>query len=350
MTETSPPQISVDDLIDVISETARTNSDAAPPQDHLGGSLNWPAILASLESAEQHAHIGRRIPPLAAWRGMMRLPARLAARIVLYLSRFLTDSQTQLNVSLLQAVQALAEGVRRLETNQESLFATSRKEDRHALDSLYAALQDQFRGSRVDVKERLRIYLPMLKDIRGESQRMSMLDLGCGRGEWLELLHEAGWQGVGVDTNRVMVEQCRQRGLTVVEADATQYLRGTPTASVAAVTAFHVVEHLRFAAVVELIDEAVRVLEAGGITIFETPNPENVLVGSCSFYCDPSHHHPLPAPVLKFVTEARGLRDVQVFPLHPYPQTWTADDSGLMERFSGHFYGPRDYAVVGRKP
>jgi SAM-dependent methyltransferase len=350
MTETSHPQISVDDLIDVISETARRNSDAAPAQNHRGGSLNWPVILASLESAEQHAQVGRRIPPLAAWRGIMRPPARLAARIVLYLSRFLTDSQTQLNVSLLHAVRALAEGVHRLEKNQKSFFATSRTEDGHALDSLYVALQDQFRGSREDIKERLRIYLPMLEDMRGDSQRMSVLDLGCGRGEWLELLREAGWLGVGVDTNRVMVEQCRQRGLTVVEADATQYLRGTPTASVAAVTAFHVVEHLRFAAVVELIDEAVRVLEAGGIAIFETPNPENVLVGSCSFYCDPSHHHPLPAPVLKFVTEARGLRDVQVIPLHPFPQTWPADESGLMERLRGHFDGPRDYSVVGRKP
>lgn len=348
MTETSRPQISVDDLIDVIAEAARTHSEAALPHDHRGGSLNWPAITASLESAEQHAHIGRRIPPLAAWRGIMRPPARLAARMLLYLSRFLTDSQTQLNVSLLGAVRALAEGVGRMEQHQQSLVAASRAQDGHTLDALYVALQAEFRGNREDITERLRIYLPMLEEMRSGSQRLSVLDLGCGRGEWLELLRGTGWHAVGVDSNRVMVERCLQRGLTVVDADATEYLRGLPPASVAAVTAFHVVEHLQFAAVVELIDEVVRVLEPGGMAIFETPNPENVLVGSCSFYCDPSHHHPIPAPVLKFVAEHRGLQDVRVLPLHP-DRSASPEESAGVARFSAHFEGPRDYALVGRK-
>ncbi|HEX7771541.1 MAG TPA: methionine biosynthesis protein MetW, partial [Pyrinomonadaceae bacterium] len=104
-------------------------------------------------------------------------------------------------------------------------------------DALYAALEDRFRGTREDVKERLRFYLRFIKDA-------PVLDAGCGRGEWLELLREKGVAATGVDKNRVLIEQCRERGLEVVEEDVLAYLRGLPEKSLGAVTGFHIIEHI----------------------------------------------------------------------------------------------------------
>ena len=115
-----------------------------------------------------------------------------------------------------------------------------------------------------------------------------MLDAGCGRGEWLELLKEQGiTTGRGIDNNRVMVKQCEGYGLDVIEGDVIESLRDFPSASLGAVTAFHLIEHLPLNVLVKFLDETARVLKSGGIAIFETPNPENILVGAFTFYLDP---------------------------------------------------------------
>jgi 2-polyprenyl-3-methyl-5-hydroxy-6-metoxy-1,4-benzoquinol methylase len=225
------------------------------------------------------------------------------------------------------------------------------EEERHALDALYVALEDQFRGSREEIKERLRIYLPILKEAKLGSKKMPILDVGCGRGEWLELLKEQNLKAQGLDVNRVFVENCREQGLDVIERDVIEYLRSLPDASLGAVTGFHIIEHLPFEVVVKLIDDIVRVLKPGGVAILETPNPENVLVGSHTFYLDPTHRNPLPSALVKFIVEARGLCRVEVMNLHSL-DVHRVKEAGLEEitkRFNDLFYGPRDYAVIGWK-
>jgi SAM-dependent methyltransferase len=225
------------------------------------------------------------------------------------------------------------------------------EEEKHALDALYVALEDQFRGTREEIKERLRIYLPILKEAKLGSRKMPLLDVGCGRGEWLELLKEQNLKAQGVDVNRVLAENCREQGLDVIERDVIVHLRSLPDASLGAVTGFHIVEHLPFEVVVKLIDEIVRVLKPGGVAILETPNPENVLVGSHTFYLDPTHRNPLPSALVKFIVEARGLCRVEVMNLHS-ADVHRVREAGLDEitkRFNDLFYGPLDYAVVGWK-
>ena len=220
-------------------------------------------------------------------------------------------------------------------------------EYRHRIDALYVAFEDVFRGSKEDIKERLRIYLPILKNATTGAATLSIIDVGCGRGEWLEILREEGLVAQGVDTNRMMIEQCRLRRLAVVEGEAIAFLRTLPDTSVDAITAFHVVEHFLFEDLVRLLDEIVRVLKPGGVAIFETPNPDNVLVGSRTFFMDPTHRRPLPSPVLKFLGEARGLCRVETWNLHPYPVGFHIQGTELAQRFSELFYGPQDYAVIG---
>jgi O-antigen chain-terminating methyltransferase len=213
------------------------------------------------------------------------------------------------------------------------------------LDPLYAALEDRFRGSREEIKERLRVYLPYLEPVRDGL----VIDLGSGRGEWLELLQDAGIGARGVEQNPVAIARCRERGFAVVDDDVLTYLRGLDDASAGAITGFHIIEHVPIDVLLTLLDEVVRVLRPGGVAIFETPNPENVLVGSNFFYLDPTHHHPLPRDLTQFLFEQRGFDRVEVLNLNPWESGRVAGEGELAERFNGLFYGPMDYAVLGWK-
>jgi O-antigen chain-terminating methyltransferase len=223
------------------------------------------------------------------------------------------------------------------------------REEGHFLDAFYVAFEDAFRGSREEIWEKLQVYLPLIEKAGAGSAEAPILDVGCGRGEWLELLREKHYAAKGLDLNQIMVGECRDRRLDVTEADAIAYLQSLPDGSLGAVTGFHIIEHLPFQALIALFDEALRVLRSGGLIIFETPNPANVLVGSCNFYFDPTHRNPLPGGLVKFIAQFRGFDRVEILPLHPCPESLRIDGSELAGRFSDYFYGPQDYAVIGYK-
>jgi O-antigen chain-terminating methyltransferase len=179
-----------------------------------------------------------------------------------------------------------------------------------------------------------------------------VLDLGCGRGEWLEVLAENGLVAEGVDSHSSFVDECRARGLTVHHADALQFLRNALGESLGAVTAFHLIEHLPFSTILELLDEACRVLKPGGLLIVEMPNPANLLVGAHTFYLDPSHIRPVPADLMRFMVESRGFTRVEVVPLHPFPESYRLDekDNRAAAVLNQFLFGPQDYAVIGQRP
>lgn len=223
--------------------------------------------------------------------------------------------------------------------------------DQNHFDSFYLAFENKFRGTRVEIKRRARVYVPFIKKARVGKPQSPVLDLGSGRGEWLELLRDEGLVGRGVDLNEFMVSECVERKLEVVQADVIQYLGTLDSDSQGAVTAFHLIEHLPFAVLAKLFAESLRVLQPGGICIVETPNPDNLQVGSNRFYSDPTHLHPLPSAFTKFVMSTTGFERLEVLPLHPddnaVPLT---DQAAPFERFAHEiFFGAQDYAVIGRK-
>ena len=321
-------------------------------------------LVQRLEAeARAREHLGERLQAEIAAREQLSsdLAEQTGAREALSLSMAEKSRHVDIAIQQLRAenshqharISILLEGVRKKAavSSTELQPVQLSDEDSHALDGFYMALEDRFRGSRIEIEDRLRFYLPLLDKYEIGTQRMPILDLGCGRGEWLEILSEAHLDAYGVDTNRIFIAQCTERGLRVTEEDALRHLRSLPDSRLGAVTGFHIIEHLPLDILIKLIDETVRVLKPGGLAIFETPNPQNVLVGSHNFYIDPTHRHPIPCLTAQFLLEARGLCDVEILQLHPYPESFNVPDGGteLARRFNEYFYGPQDYAVIGRR-
>ncbi len=213
-----------------------------------------------------------------------------------------------------------------------------------SLDDLYAAFEDEFRGERDEIKKRLEVYLPI---VRENSITADVLDLGCGRGEWLELMRDTGIAAVGIDHNAAFLQACRELGLNAIGADAVAYLQSLPDDSLSMVTGFHIVEHVPFKELVLMVDEIRRVLKPGGIVILETPNPENFMVGSYAFYTDPTHRNPIPSATLDFLLTMRGFGRTEVMKLREWTAAFLPGDSELIKRFNEYFYSAPDYAVVG---
>ena len=218
--------------------------------------------------------------------------------------------------------------------------------DPHWLDAFYVSFEDHFRGSREEIRNRFIDYLDVIRDARAGTPDAPVLDVACGRGEWLELLRDEGLAARGVDLNGVMVAECRERNLRVEQGELLGYLRSCPDGSIGAVTGFHIIEHLTFERIIELFDETRRVLRHGGVAIFETPNPENLIVASCNFYYDPTHRNPLPPEMMRFVMNARGFSEAHVLRLRPVTLPPSVPDATL-EIVRGMLSAAPDYAIVG---
>ncbi|MEQ9623716.1 class I SAM-dependent methyltransferase [Coleofasciculus chthonoplastes] len=222
----------------------------------------------------------------------------------------------------------------------------------HQLDAFYVAFEDQFRGSREEVRDKLKVYLPLIENAKIGTPESPILDVGCGRGEWLELLRESGYSGRGIDINRVMLEQCNTIGLEVIEADAIAYLQHLPDSSLGAVTGFHIIEHLPFTVLMKLFDETMRVLQPGGLIIFETPNPRNLLVGSGDFYRDPTHVNPIHPDTIAYIALLKGFINAEsyFFTEQDNESQLLASSNVKFDNLESYLSISRDFALIGYKP
>jgi SAM-dependent methyltransferase len=210
----------------------------------------------------------------------------------------------------------------------------------------YRAFEDEFRGDRELIKSRLYVYREFLEpliDIYPESQA---IDLGCGRGEWLELMGELGFSAQGVDLDDGMLDACRGIGLQVRLEDALDCLIQLPDESQSVVSGFHLAEHIPFDDLQILVEESLRVLKPAGLLILETPNPENIVVGSSSFYMDPTHERPIPPLLLAFLPDYYGFERTTVVRLQEAAGLAIRENIALIDVLKG--VSP-DYAVVAQK-
>jgi 2-polyprenyl-3-methyl-5-hydroxy-6-metoxy-1,4-benzoquinol methylase len=206
----------------------------------------------------------------------------------------------------------------------------------------YARFAQRFRGSEEFVKTGQRFYLPRFTGCQ------EVLDIGCGRGEFLELMREAGISARGIDLSRESVDFCRTKGLKADEADLFGYLAAQPDASFDGIFCAQVVEHLSPAQLPEVIRLTARTLRRGGVLVIETPNPECLAIFSTHFYLDPTHKRPVPHALLAFYMEECGIGQIEVDRRSPAFETMPAL-AALPEDFRDAFFGGLDYAIVGRK-
>ena len=210
----------------------------------------------------------------------------------------------------------------------------------------YRAFEDRHRGPRELIKARQRVYLPFIEPLRSIYRDAKAIDLGCGRGEWLELLQDAGFDARGVDLDDNMLAACRELGLNAAAADALAALKALPDESQLVVSGFHIAEHIQFSDLQTLVQEALRVLKPAGLLILETPNPENMVVGTVNFYLDPTHQKPIPPELLSFLPEYYGFAKVKVVRLQEDKALSGKAWISLLDVLAG--VSP-DYAVISQK-
>ena len=201
---------------------------------------------------------------------------------------------------------------------------------------------EKFRGAEDYVKDRQRMYADRLQGAR------DVLDLGCGRGELLDALREAGISARGIDLNAECIALCRTKGLDVEQAGLFEYLAALPDASLDGIVCSQVVEHLPPERVPELIRLAYAKVRRDGLLAIETPNPECLAIFATHFYLDPTHTRPIPPPLMAFYFEETGFGRIEIERLYPAVDTMPSL-AELPENFRKEFFGSLDYAIFGRK-
>ncbi|MEM1206707.1 MAG: class I SAM-dependent methyltransferase [Acidobacteriota bacterium] len=228
-------------------------------------------------------------------------------------------------------------------------------------EQAYLSLEQRYRGSEDDIAQRVAAYLPHLAG-GGE-----VLDLGCGRGEALEVFAKEGLTVRGVDSSAEMVHRCREKGLTADEGDLFEYLSTVEEGSLGGIVSFHVVEHLPAPAVPRLLRLAWRALRPGGVLIFETPSPLALAMSARDFWMDPTHLRPVHPAWLEVAFREAGFEPVHRVDLHPFPEDehlpeidlepLPADQRPLADHVNRMrdvlddlLFGDRDFGMVGTKP
>lgn len=225
----------------------------------------------------------------------------------------------------------------------------------------YHDFEEKFRGTRDEIKDRLTVYLPKVNVQFGDWTDKTFVDIGTGRGEWLDLLKEHGVTNyIGVDLNDVQLNICREYGHPVVLADCVAYLSELPHSSVDMITGFQIIEHLPLDALLALLAQSNRVLKKNGMVLFETPNPSNLLTAATYFNIDPTHNRPLHKDVVSFYMEKSGFAEVSIMEVNPalYSRALVSPISidGNQEvwdmnvdMLNNLLYGAQDYAAMGIK-
>ena len=206
----------------------------------------------------------------------------------------------------------------------------------------YSRFAERFRGTDEQIRRNMEFYRPFF------AGRDNVLDIGCGRGEFLEVMHEAGVPARGIDLSAESVAQCRDKGMAAEVADLFPYLAAQPDGEFDGILSSQVVEHLPPERLPEMIRLCAAKMRRGGVLAVETPNPECLAIFATYFYLDPTHTRPMPHQYLQFCMEEAGLTAIEVHKLAPAIDTMP-ELASLPPDFRERFFGGLDYAIVGRR-
>jgi O-antigen chain-terminating methyltransferase len=265
---------------------------------------------------------------------MLRQSEEIHQRFWDELSRVRAEYERMIHseLRLLRQRASLARAVERVSESAPAEFAN--------VDWLKFA--ERFRGSEEDIRKRQRMYASRFRE------HSPVLDIGCGRGEMIQILQDAGIAARGIDSNDDSVALCVAKGLDAAQADLFTYLSDLPDASLGGVICCQVVEHLPPARLPEMIRLVHAKLRAGGLVALETPNPECLAIFATHFYIDPTHRHPIPPALASFYLEEAGFGLIEVERLSPAVESMPSI-AQLPEAFHKEFFGSLDYAAFAIK-
>ena len=253
------------------------------------------------------------------------------------------EQVAQLQQALAQQQQQIAQSQQHITHLQQLLRIDRPRPNAAQRDAFYLAFEAEFRGSFADVQQRMHAHRHWVD----QAPAGAVADLGCGRGEWLQLLRQWGRSARGVDLNALNVQALREQGFDVEQADAIDWLVRQPDAQLALLSAFHLAEHLGADDLLLVFLHAQRVLVPGGVLIIETPNAENLGVASHTFWLDPTHQRPLPAGLLDLLARHAGLEVLTVARLNAPESDMGPLPSPTLQQM---LTDGRDIALIARKP
>ncbi|MDA0872080.1 MAG: class I SAM-dependent methyltransferase [Firmicutes bacterium] len=301
----------------------------------------------------------------------MVLQAERATTVKSFLPKFLNlflRKQNIVNRRLITAIRLLAESLSNclksiencdhniIINNQKNVnntndiidlkFVISNLVEPSVKDHFYYEFTNRYRGSFEMITNRLAFYVFRLKQHfdTNAMQNMLGLDLGSGRGEWLDLMKVNSFPCIGVESNSLFYNDCKLRNLDVRNIDIFDALGDTADESYDLISAFHVVEHFKIDKQLNFFSEIFRVLKKGGIIFIETPYNANLDVGATGFYHDPTHIRPLHEDLGKFIIEYVGFSDIEIHHLNPADTSYEDGNT-----FDKRMCGPRDLAIIGKK-
>lgn len=306
-----------------------------------------------------------RLARLEADRDILRQTAEQSSREIEHLDSLIRGLERTTAI-VADSVASNARGTRSAEsgpqeTGPSRLRGTNGTSGSSSAEGInYLLLENRYRGSEELIKERLQDYVELFRGAEAP-----VVELGCGRGEFLESLVGAGIKAFGVDLNPSMVACCKQKGLNAVESDAIAYLEQLADHSIGGVFAAQLVEHLDRDVLSRLLELASQKVIPGGRIAFETINPQSFTALACNFFRDPTHVWPLHPDTMRFMMEMKGIRTETVMMRSPYPVEATLrpleisghlparwrdtllrinDNITVLNR---HLFGHQDYCVVG---
>jgi 2-polyprenyl-3-methyl-5-hydroxy-6-metoxy-1,4-benzoquinol methylase len=209
----------------------------------------------------------------------------------------------------------------------------------------YFAFESRMRGSVDSIRDRQRLYVDVLRDAA------PVLDAGCGRGELLGLLREAGVEARGIDADSDMVAYARGDGLDVEQADLVEYLQAAADASLGAIFMGQVVEHLPAPTLVQTFQLAAAKLRPGGVLIAETINPLSP-IALRNYFADLTHAQPLVPETLELLARQSGFTETEIRYLNEPAERLTEPDDPVLaanvRRLNDLLFAPLDYTLVAR--
>ena len=227
-------------------------------------------------------------------------------------------------------------------------------------DLFYHCFEERFRGTRDNITERLRSYIPVVKEYLPDFSKCRFVDIGSGRGEWLDVIRENGAVDyVGIDLNKIQNTISEEHGHKTLCTDCVRYIEELPENSIDMISGIQIIEHLRQSELMNLFKSSLKALKPGGIVLFETPNPDNITVGANTFFYDPTHKRILPPEMIKYYFDWCGYKQVRIIEANP-DSCWKDLNSGteneaykdcekIINNIARQLYGPMDYAIIAIK-